>query len=755
VIVAGESIGLGGSYDGVTIKYSSAGVPLWTNRYNGPGDGDDYEWRMALDGDGNVIVAGESHGSGSDWDYVTIKYSSDGIPLWTNRYNGPSNADDILTALAIDAGNNVIVTGQSTGAAGPGGFATIKYSSEGIPLWTNRYNGPGNADDSPSALALDAGDNVIVTGESIGLGGNYDGVTIKYSSAGVPLWTNRYNGPGNGDDYGWKIALDGDGNVIVTGESQGDGSSSDYVTIKYWADGVPRITVQPASRMNLAGTTASFMVAATGTEPLSYQWRKSGMNLTDGGRLLGVTTTNLSVASVEISDTGDYTVVVTNPFGSVTSEVAVLTVTLGEDLLCTAFPIATNGTGDMAFGAAYDGANYLVAIQANGFSPGSISAQRISQNAELVGPRIETGQIGTMPHAAFDGVNYLMVWAGSVSKPGFHGQFISPNGSLVGPLLTIDPETPRETSLACGAGKYLACWSDEETLWGRLITPAGQFEGGRFAISGAIDQTRNSAIAFNGTNFFVAFNGSGDLLTNIYGRFVSPLGALASTNIIIDGTPDPSDNPVAVAFDGRNFFVVFNDQVGGIETGTMRVFGRFVDASGAVLPGRHPVGSGTNAQALVSVAFDGAHFLVGWSIGTSFDNLNLVLQFLNRDGQPVGPVFAALPAQGERLPLFGAPLFDGNRFMVSASLWPGDVYGVFLPASTAPPQMRIIRPLAHGECPLALIGTPGINYAIEVSTNLGLPHWTVLTTNSPINGTFFFVDPAATNVTRFYRAVRQ
>ena len=68
-------------------------------------------------------------------------------------------------------------------------------------------------------MAVDGSNNVIVTGYSDGGGYNYDYATIKYSSAGVPLWTNRYNGPGNGDDYGHAVAVDGSNNVIVTGYS--------------------------------------------------------------------------------------------------------------------------------------------------------------------------------------------------------------------------------------------------------------------------------------------------------------------------------------------------------------------------------------------------------------------------------------------------------------------------------------------------------------------------------------------------------
>ena len=161
----------------------------------------------------------------SCYDYATIKYSSAGVPLWTNRYNGPGNGDDAAYAVAVDGSDNVIVTGYSAGQRRlDDDYATIKYSSAGVPLWTNRYNGPGNGNDYAYAVAVDGSNNVIVTGYSTGSGSSYDYATIKYSSAGVPLWTNRYNGPGNGDDHACAVAVDGSNNVIVTGCSLGSGS---------------------------------------------------------------------------------------------------------------------------------------------------------------------------------------------------------------------------------------------------------------------------------------------------------------------------------------------------------------------------------------------------------------------------------------------------------------------------------------------------------------------------------------------------
>ena len=98
---------------------------------------------MAVDGSNNVIVTGSSERGGSDWDYATIKYSSAGVPLWTNRYNGSVNYDDYAEAVALDRSGNVIVTGSSYGSGGDYAFATVKYICVPEPLMTGlqRTNG--------------------------------------------------------------------------------------------------------------------------------------------------------------------------------------------------------------------------------------------------------------------------------------------------------------------------------------------------------------------------------------------------------------------------------------------------------------------------------------------------------------------------------------------------------------------------------------------------------------------------------------
>jgi hypothetical protein len=125
-----------------------------------------------VDGSNNVIVTGYSTNSATGYDYATIKYSSDGVPLWTNRYNGPTSGNDYADAVAVDGSNDVIVTGFP---------ATIKYSSTGATLWTKLDNITG------ADAAVDRSGNVIVTGVSPS--NNYDFATIKYICVPEPVLT--------------------------------------------------------------------------------------------------------------------------------------------------------------------------------------------------------------------------------------------------------------------------------------------------------------------------------------------------------------------------------------------------------------------------------------------------------------------------------------------------------------------------------------------------------------------------------------
>ena len=82
----------------------------------------------------------------------------------------------------------------------------------------------------------------------------------------------------------------------------------------------PAIVAQPQSQTVTQGGTAAFSLTATGTAPLSYQWRFNGTNLSGG------TLSYYTLGNVRTNKSGNYTVTVTNGAGMVTSAVATLTV---------------------------------------------------------------------------------------------------------------------------------------------------------------------------------------------------------------------------------------------------------------------------------------------------------------------------------------------------------------------------------------------------------------------------------------------
>jgi beta-propeller repeat-containing protein len=258
VYVTGFSLGAGTFNDYATVKYDSAGQEQWVARYNGPGNGEDDAVAIATDGAGNLYVTGQSLGLGTDYDYATVKYDSAGQEQWVARYNGPGNGEDDAVAIATDGAGNLYVTGQSLGAGTSSDYATIKYDSAGLEQWVARYNGPVNGFDIASAIAIDSLGNVYVTGRSSGAGTSADYATVKYDSAGQEQWVARYNGPGNGPDEAYAIAVDSLGNVCVTGATLGSGPGRDYATIKYNAAGeeqwVARYPLSLASAIAVDGS---------------------------------------------------------------------------------------------------------------------------------------------------------------------------------------------------------------------------------------------------------------------------------------------------------------------------------------------------------------------------------------------------------------------------------------------------------------------------------------------------------------------
>jgi len=248
VYVTGYSRALSYQNDIATVKYDSSGTQLWVSLFDGTGNYSDEGYKVIADNNGHIYVVGHvnPYNTGTRWDYITIKYdASNGDTVWTKTYNGTADSSDMARDITVDASGNVYVTGSSRTTGALGDIVTIKYDSLGTVEWTARYNNPDTSlSDGGYGIEVDAAGSVYVVGQSQGLGTGSDIVTIKYDSLGNELWVMRYNGPANDydtpstEDGGKCMVLDQDANVYITGVSRGATSNNDFVTIMYSPDGI-------------------------------------------------------------------------------------------------------------------------------------------------------------------------------------------------------------------------------------------------------------------------------------------------------------------------------------------------------------------------------------------------------------------------------------------------------------------------------------------------------------------------------------
>ena len=135
VFITGESFGVGSSNDYATIKYTSTGTQEWVSRYNGPDNLGDEANSIAVDDIGNVYVTGRSYATAPytpENDYLTVKYDASGNEQWAARYDGTGHTQDDAHAITVDNAGYVYITGESIGTTSYEDVVTIKYAATGI-----------------------------------------------------------------------------------------------------------------------------------------------------------------------------------------------------------------------------------------------------------------------------------------------------------------------------------------------------------------------------------------------------------------------------------------------------------------------------------------------------------------------------------------------------------------------------------------------------------------------------------------------
>ncbi|MCO6482797.1 MAG: SBBP repeat-containing protein [Flavobacteriales bacterium] len=241
----------GGDFDAFLVKFNPTGTRLWATYYGGSGrEGG----ACAVDGSGNVFLAGSTystagiasggyqntHGGGL-WDAFLVKFDPAGTRLWATYYGG--SGLDGAYSCAIDGGGNVYLAGETQSHAGmaSGGYQNefgggnlsdaflVKFDAAGNRLWGTYYGGIGweygwacTADGDGNAYL--AGQTGTTTGLSSGGpqntygGGDRDAFMVKFDASGNRLWATYYGGADMDD--GFSCSADGNGNVYLVGSTR-------------------------------------------------------------------------------------------------------------------------------------------------------------------------------------------------------------------------------------------------------------------------------------------------------------------------------------------------------------------------------------------------------------------------------------------------------------------------------------------------------------------------------------------------------
>lgn len=331
-------------------------------------------------------------------------------------------------------------------------------------------------------------------------------------------------------------------------------------------------------------------------------------------------------------------------------------------------------------GVAFDGTNYLAGMVGDLTSDSNVTVQFFSPGGQLLGDRISLGETGTGPAIAFDGTNYLLVWADryvrfmdngeDAGMTNIYGRFISPSGNFVGNKFTIVNgayiKGSMPASIQFNGSNYFIIYREDNggndigPAYGRFISPSGTLLGSPFQISDDNVDEISIAPAFDGTNYLIAFVVDSKY---IYGQFISPAGALVGTNFLIDGSANNSQNPVYIAFDGSKYMVVFHDDYNtdpDEHTPEWDIFARFVSTSGNVDPNKISICDHTKHPNIPTIAFDGTNFLTSWIL---MDELQIKGQFFDTNGEPVDDEMLIFDSVSGTIPMGGVALFAGNKYL--------------------------------------------------------------------------------------------
>ncbi len=271
------------------------------------------------------------------------KYQMNGGPFpWTAAPTqlasaGIGNINEVLADLCI-APDGKFFTCENRFSATNGNVSLRVFASDGLTALWDSSSAAGGTDPFVNSygMAVSPDGQYVATGTG---GGNIDLCKLTNGIPDLSTFTTIAAGFGGACR---SVAWDAADNVYGTSGSDdllrcfsmglstvaktaNDGTTTNGSFSLTTTSNAIVITAQPASQSAFLGSSAGFSVTAAGIPPLSYHWTYNSNYLADNGHIVGSQTTALSISGVVAGDLGNYTVVVTNAFGAVTSAVATLT----------------------------------------------------------------------------------------------------------------------------------------------------------------------------------------------------------------------------------------------------------------------------------------------------------------------------------------------------------------------------------------------------------------------------------------------
>jgi hypothetical protein len=237
----------------------------------------------------------------------------------------------------------------------------------------------GNVTSLPASLTVNSGPAITFEPMSEAVcSGSRASFSVGVGSTVPVTYQWRKNGANLSD--GGNVSGSASATLSINPTSNADGANYDVVVTSACGtitstpamltiDVAPTITGQPMSLVTCAGSRASFSVGANGTPRFSYQWRKNGSALSDGGNVSGSSTATLLINPTTSADAGSYDVVVSNDCGVATSRAASLSInapvtfvmqpmstTVCPGSMAT-FSVAATGTGTLSYQWQRNGSN--------------------------------------------------------------------------------------------------------------------------------------------------------------------------------------------------------------------------------------------------------------------------------------------------------------------------------------------------------------------------------------------------------------